>query len=91
MKGKLGLHGTVRLNFRVSDAQKEDYGPQAFVWIVASGYSQGDGEICISSRLMSEREIDESVNWRIQDLEKIRKAAKRALQNERDKIRRFSR
>jgi hypothetical protein len=44
-------------------------------------YKVVEGRIVLSHTLMGEMEIDEAINWLIEDLEKVRKKAKRDLQN----------
>jgi hypothetical protein len=44
-------------------------------------YEVVEGRIVLNHKLMGEVEIDEAINWLIKDLEKVRKKAKRNLQN----------
>ena len=46
-----------------------------------------EGKILISPQLMTDREIDESVDWLIKQLERARKMAKKKLQDKNEQLR----
>jgi hypothetical protein len=61
---------------------KDDPPFNPYVYIVPSGQYKTSSEIImLTPHLMTEVEIDEAINSLIEDLEKVRKKAKRDLQN----------
>lgn len=67
--------------------RKEDLPITPYVHIYLSGYSRGDSEeILLSPILMTNVEIDESVDGLIKQLEKAHKKAKKDLQKAKDQL-----
>lgn len=59
--------------------QKGDYPFTPYIYLSISEYSEENGKICVSRKLMTDREIDEVVDRLIKQLETARKKAKREL------------
>lgn len=62
------------------------FNPYVHLWL--SQHSRdSNGKILLSPELVNDVEIDESVNYLIQQLEKARKTAKKKLQRKKDQLR----
>lgn len=67
--------------------RKGDYPFTPYTHVYLSQYSQDtNGKVLLSPELMTDMEIDESVNWLIEQLEKARKKAKRDLKRKKGQL-----
>jgi hypothetical protein len=62
-----------------------------YLHIFLSEYSSdSEGRILLSAQLMTDREIDETVDYLVVQLEKVRKAAKLELKRTKERLKRAS-
>lgn len=68
-----------KIEVKETSAGKDDLPFPTFVNLQLTEFSRDDGDILLSPRLMTDQEVDESVDWLIQQLEEARDSAKQIL------------